>query len=78
MHNTLTLQNMNVADVRTLLQRACNEQGSNRAWARLHKVSAAYVGDVLLCRREPGPAILKALGLEAVKTYSVAYRKQKR
>ena len=39
------------------------------AWARAHKVSAAYVNDVLNGRRDPGPKILDAIGFEKVVTY---------
>jgi hypothetical protein len=36
-------------------------------------VSAAYVSDVLLGRREPGPSILKPLGLRVVVRYEKSY-----
>jgi DNA-binding transcriptional regulator YdaS (Cro superfamily) len=42
---------------------------SQAAWARKHGVSPAYVSDVINGRREPGPAILDALGIERVVTY---------
>lgn len=54
-------------DVRALLHKATDKAGGVRAWARLHKLSAAYVSDVRLGRRSLGPAILDALGVEVAK-----------
>ena len=51
------------------LGRECEAPGGQAAWAKAHGVSAAYVNDVLRERREPGKAILDALGLEKVMTY---------
>jgi DNA-binding transcriptional regulator YdaS (Cro superfamily) len=62
---------MTDAEVQGVLRRACNDAGSQRAWADLHNVSDQYVSDVLKGRRRPGPAILEALGLE------VSYRKKR-
>jgi len=56
-------------DVRKMLRKKCAEAGSQVAWAEANKVSAAYVSDVLVERREPGPAILDALGLRAETHY---------
>ena len=53
-------------DVRALLHKATDKAGGVRAWARTHKLSAAYVSDVRLGRRSLGPAILDALGVEYV------------
>ena len=44
---------------------------SQAAWAKEHGISQAYVSDVINRRREPGKAILEALGLERVITYRV-------
>ncbi len=63
---------MTTEDVREMLFDACYEAGSQSAWARCADVSQAYVNDVLRGRREPGEAILQALGLERV----TAYRKR--
>jgi len=54
-----------------LLAAECIKAGSQIAWAKAHGVSGAYVSDVLAGRRDPGEAVLKALGLERV----VIYRK---
>lgn len=44
--------------------------GDNQgAWAVSKGVSPSYVSDVLLRRREPGKAILDALGLERITLY---------
>lgn len=56
-------------DVRKLLRKACEDAGSDRQWAIAHDLSAQYVGDVRRKKRPIGPAILKALGLEAHTTY---------
>jgi DNA-binding transcriptional regulator YdaS (Cro superfamily) len=66
---------MTANDVRNLLSKACDNAGSNRAWAQTAGVSPAYVSDVLNARREPGPAILTPLGLEAIEERRVTYRK---
>lgn len=51
------------------LRTACDEAGSQSAWAEAKAVSPAYVSDVLAKRREPGEAILSALGYERVVLY---------
>ena len=60
---------MEVGDVLTMLRTACDQAGGMRAWSRTHGTQVAYVSAVLLGKREPGPAILTALGLERVVTY---------
>lgn len=50
--------------------------GSMRDAARAWKVSAAYLCDVLNGKREPGPKILKRLGM--VKVVAVRYEWGKR
>ncbi len=52
------------SELRRLLELSCRNAGSQSAFARNHSMSIAYVNDVLHRRREPGPAILAALGLE--------------
>ncbi len=65
---------MTEAEVLQLLRKACGNAGSNRAWALANDLSPQYVGDVLAEKRQIGPSILKALGLEVV----TVYRKVKR
>jgi hypothetical protein len=67
---------MTADDVRKLLKTACDKAGSLRAWARNNNLSPAYVSDVTLGKRAPGPSICEALGIEAVKPVT-AYRKTK-
>lgn len=56
-------------EVRDLLR---DVAGANqKAWADSHGVAPSYVSDVLNRRRDPGRAILRALGL----TKTVAYVK---
>jgi len=64
---------MTADDVRKLLKNAVAEVGTAAAWAAKHNLSPAYVSDTLNKKREPGPAILKALGL----TSEMQYRKVK-
>lgn len=68
---------MTVDDVRTMLRKSCDQAGSLRAWAKEHSVSVAYVSDVLLERRAPGPSILKVFGLQAERHTNTVYRKTK-
>jgi hypothetical protein len=57
------------AEVRKLLDQKCQEAGGRREFARLNKMSAAYVIDVINGSRGIGPKIRQALGLK------VEYRK---
>ncbi len=58
--------------VRVILKGVCHAEGSQYQWATKHKLSPAYVSDVIKGRRLPGPSLLKALKLERV----VLYRKE--
>lgn len=66
---------MTEEDVRALLRLACDKAGSQRAFARKHKLSAAYVSDVIRGSRTPAHSICKALGLTRAVRYLVEYRK---
>ena len=50
-------------DVIRLPERMVDRAGSRSALAKEIGVSPAYIGDVLLGTRDPGPAILSVLGL---------------
>lgn len=63
-------------EVRALLRAACDNAGGQNAWARAHGVSNAYVSDVLLGRREPGPAICGALALTVITRYERTSRRR--
>jgi hypothetical protein len=67
---------MTKTQARALLRKACEEAGSLRAWAREHQLSAAFVSDVLLGRRNVGPAICAALGLTRIVTTKIAFKKE--
>lgn len=60
---------MDIEDVRNILRKACEAAGTQKAWAEANGVSPQYVNDVLQGFREPGEAILSALGIEKVTTY---------
>lgn len=50
-----------IDEARAMLKAAVGD--NQAAWAREHKLSPAYVSDVLNGRRDPGNKILKPLGL---------------
>ena len=54
-------------EVRKLLAEAVFD--GQKFFAQQHGFGAPYLNDVLKRRREPGPKILDALGLECVKLY---------
>lgn len=57
-------------EVLQLLRKECEQEGSQVNFARKHKLSPAYVHDVLTQRTHAlGPKILAALGLERVDNY---------
>ena len=58
-----------IDQVLDMLREECAQVGSQYQWATKHKLSPAYISDVLQGRRNPGPAVLKALRLEAVMQY---------
>ena len=64
------MASMNLDELRALLRRRCDEAGSVRAWALKHGVSPVYVGHVLAGKRGPGKALLDALGLVQVISYT--------
>lgn len=68
----MTVESHNLLDlnaVRSLLQKSVVDSGSQAAWCIEHKVSTAYLSDVLNGRREPGKKILDILDLESVILY---------
>lgn len=60
---------MTLDSVIAMLRRECAAAGSQKAYAAKIGVSLAHINDVLRGRREPGPSILNALGLEKVVDY---------
>ena len=67
-------RDMCIEDVIRLLGMACSAQGSQYQWATKHRLSPAYVSDVLNGRREPGEKMLSALGVERVVLYRLVGR----
>ncbi len=66
---------MQVADVKALIWRDTIKYGSLRKLAAKMKISPAYLSDVRLGNREPGPSVLDFFGLEKVVT--TEYRKKR-
>jgi len=54
---------MKAAEVRRILRRAVEAEGSLTAWATKNGVSKQYVSDVLNEKSEPGDSVLEPLGL---------------
>lgn len=66
------------ADVVRALRTAIHLVGGSQArWAAQHQLSRAYVNDVLIGKRDPGPAVLDALGLEKIPPAPPKYRRKK-
>ena len=53
-------------------------QNSLRSLAKKWEVSAPYISDVLLGRREAGPKILSRLGLKRTRSVTIVYTYGKR
>ena len=60
---------MTAEDVRKALRAQCDAAGTMSKWSDAHGVSIAYTCDVLAGRRDPGKAILAALGLRKTVKY---------
>ncbi len=59
-------------DILVLIITLVAQEGSQSAAARKIGISATYLGDILDGSKEPGPAVLKFLGIER----EVIYRKK--
>lgn len=55
---------MEASDVRALLRARIERAGSLRKAATELSISAAYLSDIMLGRREPGRKVCDALGIE--------------
>jgi DNA-binding transcriptional regulator YdaS (Cro superfamily) len=60
---------LTASDVRREIMEEVADWGSQKAVAKRIGVSPAYLSDVLLCRREPGPKIASYFDLEPVTLY---------
>jgi DNA-binding phage protein len=65
---------LNTDQMLSLLQKACDRAGGQKAFAKKARVSKQHVYAVLSGAKRPGPSVLKALGL---KVAPIAYRKAK-
>jgi DNA-binding transcriptional regulator YdaS (Cro superfamily) len=61
-------------DVVSRLRAAIVEAGGQRAFARRHGFTPAYVNDMLRGRRAVAEKVLDALGIERVTIHRVEYR----
>ncbi len=62
-----TLASMTANEVRALLREDIGD-ASAASWAASHGLTRQYLSDVLRGRRDPGPTILDALGLNKAQT----------
>lgn len=60
---------MNKTEFMQYLQQLVAEAGSQKDLASRLKISAPYMNDILLGRRDPSKKLLNALGFEQVVTY---------
>ena len=57
------MKTLTADEVRALLRAECEKAGGQRAWAREHGVSGAYVSQVLTGVKLPSDAVTIPLGL---------------
>jgi len=57
------------AEARAALKRVIATEGSQSAAARRLSITPQYMSDLLRNRRQPGPALLRRLGLRKIVTY---------
>ena len=58
------MEGFDAADLVDILRVRCREAGSQKAWAKKHGLSPAYVNDVLQGRREISDNFATMLGFE--------------
>ena len=66
---------MNIRSVLNEIEYQIGINGSCRTLAKHWKISTQYLCDIRKGRRQPGPAVLKAMGLKCVTTYTKVYKK---
>lgn len=69
------METFNKTDVLTMLRSHISYEESQKDLAREMGVSEAYVSLVLAGKREPGPKVLKFLGLRQIVTRTVTYKR---
>lgn len=60
---------MNAQEIMAILHKACEEAGSQAAWAKAHGISPSHVSDVLRGRRELAGKLLDILGFDRIVCY---------
>lgn len=60
---------LTIEDVLELIRREVKACGTQQAFAVKVGITQGYVNDILRRKREPGPKVLEALGLEKVVVY---------
>lgn len=62
-------------DTGQVIKLLCEKQGNRslREYAKEIDCSVAYLSDVILGNRNPGPKILKFLNIQRTKTVTIAY-----
>jgi len=58
------MEGFDAEDMIDILRVRCQERGTQKAWAKDHGISAAYVNDVLQGRREISDNFAAMLGFE--------------
>lgn len=66
-----------IGGLRNLLRTDCEKFGGIRPWGRAHQISYSHVSRVICGKAEPGPKLLRALGLRASTVYVPAPRKHR-
>lgn len=61
---------LDAIDVSALLRKACDDAGSQKAFASRAGVSAAFVHAVLSAKSAPSGSILRAIGLRKITRYT--------
>ena len=57
------------AEVKTRLDHAIQKAGSQREYARMHRLSESHLSDSRRGRRALGPTVLRSLGLQRIVLY---------
>ncbi|MBS7810519.1 helix-turn-helix domain-containing protein [Roseococcus pinisoli] len=66
----MTLKLLGLEQVYALIKSACAAAGGQKAWARHYGLAPSSITEVLHGRRDPGPGLLRALGLQHVPRYA--------
>lgn len=65
-------------ELKKVLSDACKKAGGQKAWATSNNLSAAYVNDILLDRREIGQSVLDALRYRKIVTYQAMQKRKEK